>query len=228
MSTLLSDKISSPKKKKKNKSPLSETYSKFMNHQNIKLSPTITVKPKKLGEIKINVIKSPEIHKIEKKNPCKRRRVIKNGVLDEKAVLENKKCEEKVKEEEKVEEDKVKEEKVKEEKVKKEKVKEEKVEEDKVKEDKVKEKVKKGKLKSKRKKKSNRKRMTFQRKKKVKNAKKEMAKANKMSDEFIKEVSERYIELYELITGDKFVKSDVSDVLKRVEDNIVTAIREEI
>ena len=49
-----------------------------------------------------------------------------------------------------------------------------------------------------------------------------------MSDEFIKEVSERYIELYELITGDKFVKSDVSDVLKRVENNIITAIREEI
>jgi phosphoribosylaminoimidazole-succinocarboxamide synthase len=49
-----------------------------------------------------------------------------------------------------------------------------------------------------------------------------------MTDEFINEVSERYIELYELITGDKFVKSDVSDVLKRVENNILTAIKEEI
>jgi phosphoribosylaminoimidazole-succinocarboxamide synthase len=49
-----------------------------------------------------------------------------------------------------------------------------------------------------------------------------------MSDEFINDVSERYIELYELITGDKFVKSDVSDVLKRVENNITYAIKEEI
>jgi len=45
-----------------------------------------------------------------------------------------------------------------------------------------------------------------------------------MSDEFINEVSERYIELYEHITGDKFVKSDVSDVLTRVESNINKAI----
>jgi len=45
-----------------------------------------------------------------------------------------------------------------------------------------------------------------------------------MTDEFISQVSERYIELYEHITGEKFVKSDVSDVLKRVEQNINTAI----
>lgn len=45
-----------------------------------------------------------------------------------------------------------------------------------------------------------------------------------MTEEFINQVSERYIELYEHITGEKFVKSDVSDVLKRVEQNINTAI----
>jgi phosphoribosylaminoimidazole-succinocarboxamide synthase len=45
-----------------------------------------------------------------------------------------------------------------------------------------------------------------------------------MTEEFTNEVSERYIELYELITGDTFVKSDVTDVLKRVEDNINTAL----
>jgi len=45
-----------------------------------------------------------------------------------------------------------------------------------------------------------------------------------MTDEFINEVSERYIELYEHITGDAFIKSDVSDVLKRVEDNINKAL----
>ncbi len=41
-----------------------------------------------------------------------------------------------------------------------------------------------------------------------------------MSDEFVNTVSERYIELYENITGDKFVKADVSNVLDRVEKNI--------
>jgi phosphoribosylaminoimidazole-succinocarboxamide synthase len=47
-----------------------------------------------------------------------------------------------------------------------------------------------------------------------------------MSEDFINQVSERYIELYEMITGDKFVKSDVTDVLKRVEGNINKAITE--
>ena len=41
-----------------------------------------------------------------------------------------------------------------------------------------------------------------------------------MTDEFVDSVSERYIELYEQITGEKFVRSDVSDVLNRVEGNI--------
>ena len=42
-----------------------------------------------------------------------------------------------------------------------------------------------------------------------------------MSDDYCLSVSERYIELFELITGDKFIKEDVSDVLKRVETNIM-------
>jgi phosphoribosylaminoimidazole-succinocarboxamide synthase len=41
-----------------------------------------------------------------------------------------------------------------------------------------------------------------------------------MDAAFIDSVSERYIELYEQITGDAFVKADVTDVLKRVEQNI--------
>ena len=48
-----------------------------------------------------------------------------------------------------------------------------------------------------------------------------------MSEDFVNEVSERYIELYEHITGDKFIKSDVTDVLKRVENNINQAIQKE-
>tara|TARA_B100001758_G_scaffold247807_1_gene267430 strand:- start:8922 stop:9869 length:948 start_codon:yes stop_codon:yes gene_type:complete len=43
----------------------------------------------------------------------------------------------------------------------------------------------------------------------------------KMSEEYCNSVSERYIELFEYITGDKFVKEDVSDVINRVEKNIL-------
>ena len=42
-----------------------------------------------------------------------------------------------------------------------------------------------------------------------------------MSEEYCNSVSERYIELYEYITGDKFVKEDVSDVMNRVEKNML-------
>lgn len=41
-----------------------------------------------------------------------------------------------------------------------------------------------------------------------------------MKDEFVGQVSERYIELYESITGDKFEKADVSEVVGRVEKNV--------
>ena len=43
----------------------------------------------------------------------------------------------------------------------------------------------------------------------------------KMSKEYCNSVSERYIELFEYITGDKFVKEDVNDVVNRVEKNIL-------
>lgn len=42
-----------------------------------------------------------------------------------------------------------------------------------------------------------------------------------MTDEKINEISDRYIELYENITGEKFVKSDVSNILDRIEKNIL-------
>lgn len=41
-----------------------------------------------------------------------------------------------------------------------------------------------------------------------------------MPDAFVQEVSERYIELYEHITGEKFVKGDASNVMSRIENNI--------
>ncbi len=42
-----------------------------------------------------------------------------------------------------------------------------------------------------------------------------------MSDEYIQTVSERYIELYENITGEKFVKADVSNIHTRIEHNVL-------
>jgi len=41
-----------------------------------------------------------------------------------------------------------------------------------------------------------------------------------MSDEYIESVSERYIELYENITGEKFVKADISNIQDRIEGNV--------
>ena len=42
-----------------------------------------------------------------------------------------------------------------------------------------------------------------------------------MSKEFCESVSNRYIELFEYITGDKFIKEDVKNVVNRVEKNIL-------
>ncbi|UBZ14806.1 phosphoribosylaminoimidazolesuccinocarboxamide synthase [Flagellimonas marinaquae] len=43
-----------------------------------------------------------------------------------------------------------------------------------------------------------------------------------MSDEYIESVSNRYIELYENITGEKFVKSDISNLQERILSNVTT------
>ena len=42
-----------------------------------------------------------------------------------------------------------------------------------------------------------------------------------MTDEKILEISDRYIELYENITGETFVKSDVSNITERIEKNVL-------
>ncbi|MFD0862214.1 phosphoribosylaminoimidazolesuccinocarboxamide synthase [Sungkyunkwania multivorans] len=41
-----------------------------------------------------------------------------------------------------------------------------------------------------------------------------------MSDEYIETVSERYIELYENITGERFIKADLSNIEARIEANV--------
>ncbi|MFT4669187.1 MAG: phosphoribosylaminoimidazole-succinocarboxamide synthase [Flavobacteriaceae bacterium] len=43
-----------------------------------------------------------------------------------------------------------------------------------------------------------------------------------MSDAYIETVSERYIELYENITGEKFNKADVSNIQERIETNVTS------
>jgi len=45
-----------------------------------------------------------------------------------------------------------------------------------------------------------------------------------MTEEFVASVSELYIELFENITGDKFVKADINDVTKRIEKNVTEFI----
>lgn len=42
-----------------------------------------------------------------------------------------------------------------------------------------------------------------------------------MTDEYIETVSERYIELYENILGEKFVKADISNINERIEKNVL-------
>jgi len=46
-----------------------------------------------------------------------------------------------------------------------------------------------------------------------------------MSEEFVASVSERYIELFEHITGEEFAKQEAEDVLKRVENNILQYLK---
>jgi phosphoribosylaminoimidazole-succinocarboxamide synthase len=49
---------------------------------------------------------------------------------------------------------------------------------------------------------------------------KEGQKVPEMSDRVVKNISDRYIELYENITGDNFEKAEASNVLERIEKNV--------
>jgi phosphoribosylaminoimidazole-succinocarboxamide synthase len=46
-----------------------------------------------------------------------------------------------------------------------------------------------------------------------------------MSDEYIATVSERYIELYENILGEQFVKADISNINERIEKNVLEYLK---
>ena len=46
-----------------------------------------------------------------------------------------------------------------------------------------------------------------------------------MTDEIVTSISERYIELYEHITGEKFVKEDTSNIADRIEKNVTEYLK---
>jgi phosphoribosylaminoimidazole-succinocarboxamide synthase len=47
-----------------------------------------------------------------------------------------------------------------------------------------------------------------------------------MKDEIVQQVSDRYIELFEKITGEKFIRTELSNVAARIEDNIRKCLKE--
>ena len=50
-------------------------------------------------------------------------------------------------------------------------------------------------------------------------------KVPEMTEEFVSQVSERYIELYEKITGEKFIKANITDVPERIEKNCLDFLK---
>ena len=46
-----------------------------------------------------------------------------------------------------------------------------------------------------------------------------------MTDEYIASVSDRYIELFENITGEKFAKAEITDIQKRIENNVLAYLK---
>ena len=49
-----------------------------------------------------------------------------------------------------------------------------------------------------------------------------------MTDEIVTSISERYIELYEHITGEKFVKEDTSNIAERIEKNVTEYLKKRL
>jgi phosphoribosylaminoimidazole-succinocarboxamide synthase len=45
-----------------------------------------------------------------------------------------------------------------------------------------------------------------------------------MNDEWVEQISQRYIELYEKLIGEKFIRTDNSDILSRVERNVLSEL----
>ncbi len=47
-----------------------------------------------------------------------------------------------------------------------------------------------------------------------------------MPDDFVTVVTDRYIELYEKITGKKFEKADTTDISARIEKNVLNFLKQ--
>jgi phosphoribosylaminoimidazole-succinocarboxamide synthase len=50
-------------------------------------------------------------------------------------------------------------------------------------------------------------------------------KVPEMTDEIVEGISERYIELFENITGETFIKEDISNIAARIEKNILEYLK---
>ena len=46
-----------------------------------------------------------------------------------------------------------------------------------------------------------------------------------MTEEIVNSISERYMELFESITGEKFVKADVDSIAERIEKNVTEYLK---
>lgn len=47
-----------------------------------------------------------------------------------------------------------------------------------------------------------------------------------MTEEIVESISDRYIELYEQITGEKFIKNPSENILNRIEENTKAAVEQ--
>jgi phosphoribosylaminoimidazole-succinocarboxamide synthase len=45
-----------------------------------------------------------------------------------------------------------------------------------------------------------------------------------MSDEWVEQISARYIELFEKVTGKTFIKANTEDILGRIEENVLRSL----
>ena len=52
-----------------------------------------------------------------------------------------------------------------------------------------------------------------------------MPKLPKINDKIVKDVSERYIELYNKITGSKFDNSVSTNTVNQIEENVIKALK---
>jgi len=53
---------------------------------------------------------------------------------------------------------------------------------------------------------------------------KEGQKIPEMTDEIVASISDRYVELYEQVIGERFIKQDTSNILTRIENNIINSL----